>query len=658
MQRDGRPQGTRSPALASVVVVLLGLLATLLWLWLIASPFDLARGLLQGGRQLSAAQSRLSSGKIGNALELSLAARASAESASAEVAAPGPLLEVAALIPQIEDAMGELDHVVAAMEMSADSAVGALSVIEDALGGGLITRDPDDPDGGSIIDLDRLESAAATVTDVRATTQDVIVELEKIELGNLPGRVRPRVRRAIVQARDAAERIEIAERGFTLLPSILGANGPRNYLLGFQNPSEQRGTGGAILQFKVLKLDDGRLELDDVQGGETAGTVYNIDQDRRTYDIRLPADAWMVRQLEDAQRFGNSNFSPDWPLSAQLMIEYAYTSARMNDDLEVPIFHGFIVVDPLAVEKMMPGVGSFTTKKSGDTITAKNVVDFVLYEAYGKYPPKGPRRRVLGQIVQGFFTKALRSPRLEDFARGMGEALSEKNVQIWMKDRAAQRFIRQMGWTGEIKPAKDSDFVYVVEQNVGGNKLDYFDTHVNSIDVKIEGSDAVVSTEMRVRNGVFGPQPNWIMGDAGPLHRPMMNLYAPGNAQLRSWEVEGERLDSPAPAVWSDGRPPENFESGKKVWSATLNLEAKEEGAVRFDYLVPAVVQQRGDRRTYRLVVQRQPKVRPEELTIRLALPKGATSIQAQGWDRKGDILVWEKLLTSDTVLKVSWDEL
>lgn len=637
-----------------MIVTLVALMATYLWVSMLAGPILLGRGLLDGGRQLSAAQKQLSTGKIGDALELALSAAASADRARAELADPSPLLEVALAIPTVRDAFGELDHVVRAMELSADSAVGALSVVENALGGGLITQDPKDPEG-SIIALDRLREAAVTVSEVRATTVSVIDELQQIELANLPGRVRPRVRRAIEQAREAEERIKVAERGFALLPSILGAEGERNYLLGFQNPSEQRGTGGSILQFKVLTLDGGRLELGDVQGGEDAGTVYNIDQDRRTYDIPLPEDAWYVRQLEDAQRFGNANWSPDWPLSAQLMIEYAYASAAENDDLEVPTFDGFIVVDPLAIEKMMPGVGSFTTPKSKDKITPNNVVDFVLYRAYGKYPNQGERRSALGQIVNGFFKKALGSPRLENFARGMGESLAQKNVQIWMKESAEQRYVKQMGWAGEIRPAKRSDYLYVVEQNVGGNKLDYFDTHANTFDVRIEGDDALVSTEMRVRNGVFGPQPNWVMGDLGPLHRPMLNLYVPGSAELLSWDVDGERLDAPAPAVWSGGRPAEHFEAGKKIWSATLNLQPGEEGAVRFDYRVPSVVQVRGGRLVYRLTVQKQPKVDPEELSIRLKLPDSASDVRAEGWTREGQVLAWEKPFRQDLELEVSW---
>ncbi len=656
MRRKGRAAEGNPPALAVLAVILVALFATLLWVQLVASPLRLAGGLLRGGRQLSTAQRQLASGKISSALPLAFSADASASDAHAEISSPSPLLDVAAAIPAVRDALGELDHIVRAMQLSADAAVGALSVVEDALGGGLIKRDPDDPKGGSVIDIARLEKAGETITETRVAARAVLEELQMIRLEKLPRRVRPRVMRAIEDARDAIKQIETTEEGFALLPALLGAEGPRNYLIGFQNPAEQRGTGGAILQFKVLAMDQGRFELTDIQGGETAGTVYNIDQERRTYDIPLPADAWLVRGIEDAQRFGNANWSPDWPMSARLMIEYAYTSARENAELEVPEFDGFIIVDPLAVQKMMDGVGSFTTRKSDVRITARNVVNFVLYTAYGRYPRQPERRRVLGQIVNGFFDKALSSPRLELFASGLGEALARKHIQIWMKDPVVQRYVAEMNWDAGIEPAKRSDYLYVVEQNVGGNKLDYFDTHANTVDVTIEGRDALVSTEMRVRNGFFGPQANWVVGDVGPLHRPMMSLYVPQSAELLSWDVEGERLDSPTPAVWAGGRPAEHFEAGKKVWSATLNIEAAEEGAASFDYRVPSVVRQRDGRSVYRLVVQSQPKVEPELLTIRLEIPDGATDIEAPGWARDGSALLWEKPLRGDLDLEVSWE--
>jgi hypothetical protein len=652
----GRHRSAPPAGLVGAAAILAGLVGVFLWLAMLAAPYRLATGLLQGSGHLSAAEKKLSNGKVRAALYETLAATAAAERARAGFSDVSPVLDLASAIPVVGDALKETDHIVKAVELSARAATGTVSVADSVLQGGLIAPDPEDPEGSSVVDMARLKSATETITAVGKAARSVVEELRMIELGNLPRRARSEIKGAIKDAREAVTRVKVAEDGFAILPAVLGAHDPRSYLLGFQNPSEQRGTGGAILQFKVLELDNGRLTLGDIQGTEGAGSVYNIDKDRRTYDIPLPSDAWMVREIEDAQRFGNANWSPDWPLSARLMIEYAYESEQQVGGFEIPEFDGFIVVDPLAVEKMMSGVGPFRTARSHDQITAKNVVDFVLYKAYGKYPFPRRRRAVLAQIVDGFFEKALDPPRPGELARGMADALAEKHVLIWMKDRDVQRYIKQMNWDGAIEKARRSDYLYVVEQNVGGNKLDYFDTHMNTVDVRIRGRDALVSTRMHIRNGVFGPQPSWILGDAGPMHLPMMSLYVPRRAELLSWEVDGLRTESPAPAVWSEG-PPEHFESGKKIWSATLAIPPRQGGAVRFGYRVPSVVRKHGNRSFYRLLVQSQPKVNPENLRIRLSLPRGATAIRAPGWRAAGTKLEWQKPVRGDLDLRASWQD-
>jgi hypothetical protein len=187
------------------------------------------------------------------------------------------------------------------------------------------------------------------------------------------------------------------------------------------------------------------------------------------------------------------------------------------------------------------------------------------------------------------------------------------------------------------------------------------------MDVEIDGSDARVSTEKRVWNNGVSPQPPYYLGDSQsnaacsssrcPTHKPMMNLYVQGDAELLAWDVEGDRLDTPAPAIWTDGIPPTHSELGKKVWSATLDIPPGEQGAFTLDYLVPGVVDAREGRQVYRLHVQHQPKVRPEGLVVRLQLPEGATEVKAPGWERDGDTLVWEEDLKRDMVLEVSWAE-
>jgi hypothetical protein len=139
----------------------------------------------------------------------------------------------------------------------------------------------------------------------------------------------------------------------------------------------------------------------------------------------------------------------------------------------------------------------------------------------------------------------------------------------------------------------------------------------------------------------------------------MLNLYVKQDAELLGPPtVDGERVDTPPPAAWpSSTQPAEHLERGKKVWSGTLAIPPGEDGSITFDYRVPGVVRTVDGSRVYHLVVQHQPKVQPETLVVRLKVPDGASGIHAKGWKRDGNVLVWDKPLTEDLNLEVSWQE-
>jgi len=631
-----------------------------LWAFMLAGPWRLATGLLDAGDHLDRAQAKLSKGALKDARYETLAGAAAARRARAGFDSDSPLLDLARVVPRIDGILDESELLVGAAEHSSDAALGTLEIAQGAL------RGPDrivaeDEDGkGSVIQIDRVRELGEVISQVRTDIAAAADDLARVDPSVLPRRSRPRIEDALTEARSADDLLADAEAGFEILPSFLGAEGPRSYLLGFQNPDELRGTGGSILRFAELHIEDGVPTL------ERGGSVYKIDQDRTTFDIPLPKDAWYVRSIEDAQRFGNANWSPDWPLSSKLTVAYGRRAAREFADAEFPSrIDGVIGVDPMAVEKVMPGVGAYVLPDYRNRITADSVLYFVLYKAYAAYPIAAQRRAVLQEVVDGFYDGLIDPTHPTELAQGLGEALRFKNMQIWMADHREQDFVERMEWDGGIRKASGSDYLYVVEQNVGGNKFDYFDDQSTEMDIAIDGRDVRVRTSVSITHSVFFPQPRWVLGDsskgdaakkASPPHRPMINVYVPGAAELSSAEVRGTRLDTPLPAIWpSDTVPAEHTERGKKVWSTTLDILPEETGTVRFGYRVPGVIRTDGDRSVYRLVLQHQPKVQPETMTVSLTPPPGATDIDAPGWVREGKRLVWSKSLKEDLVLEVSW---
>ena len=662
------PKNRPAPGLVALVATFAALAATFLWLSMVAAPWQLAGGLLGAGNHLQQAQKALAKGALKEARYETLAGVAAARDARRGLNADSPLLDVARLVPAIDDALGEAPHLVRAVNLSGEAALGTLDIAQNALRGPdkIVDKvDPDDPKSDSLIRLDRIEEIARTIARVRQNIRAFGVELGKIDLAKLPRRARQPLKDASDEAGEADELLADAEAGFAILPSFLGADGPRNYLIGMQNPAELRGTGGAMLQFALLSIDEGRPKL-----AKEASTVYDVDENREPIDIPLPADAWYQQGIPDARRFGNANWSPDWPFAARLTVAYAEATDERLPEIEIPEIDGVMLVDPYVMEELMPGVGKFKSDEHRVYVTGETVVNYLLYKAYAAKPVPRVRRARLRDIVDSFYAHMLKPAHPSELVRGLGTALREKHMQIWMTDPDEQAFVERMDWDASLREAENGDSFYAVQQNVGGNKLDYHAEMTTDLNVRVKGGGTVeVDSEVAIHNGVFLPQPRWALGNSGPNHRPMVNVYVPQRARLLEAAVtpEGYMIDGAAEGIadWVGDSPAEHLELGKKVWSVVLGdpgvfppgMPPGKTASVSYRYEVPGAISSREDRSVYRLVLQHQPKGHPETTRVRFELPDGARKVVASGWSKseEGRVLTWEKTLIEDVVLEVSW---
>lgn len=655
----GRRERGRPPfpsglvAAAATGAALLGLV---LWFHLLGGPLRLLTGLLDASRHLESTSRRLSAGNADAARFEVLAGSAGVDRARA--ASDGaPLLDVLSAAPVVGPALEEIDHVIAAADHSATAARGSVAIASNALEGPDSIIDRGGKGGGdSRVRIERVAEIGREIGGLRSEVEAAQEELGAIDLGNLPDRADRAVAEALQKAEEAEAALVDADAAFDILPAVLGADGPRTYLIGFQNTAEARGTGGALLQFVLMNVDEGRLSLE--RDKEKTGTIYAIDEDRQQIDIPLPDDAWYQAGIPDARRFGNANWSPDFPLSTKLLLDYAYAS-----DAAFPQVDGVIAVDPKVIEELIPAVGPIKVP-GREAIGADGIVSYILNGQYAAFPKPRERRAHLRVLVDRFYSKIFDPKSPTKLLDGLSDSLAGKRMQIWMRKGAEQSFIKRMDWDGAIERNEKNDFLYIVEQNVGGNKFDFFDIHENRVEIEIDGDAATTSTSIAVSHDAFFPQPSWVMGDSGrktiePVHRPMMVLYSHRSAELLGSSVEGTRVDSPAPAIWPGGTlPPTHLERGKQAWPVTMEALAGETVRATFRYRVPGIVRRANGRNVYRLTVQHQPKVRPEWMDIDLRLPDGARDIRVTGWKREGrNGIAWAGGITRDMTLEVSWRE-
>jgi hypothetical protein len=288
-----------------------------------------------------------------------------------------------------------------------------------------------------------------------------------------------------------------------LAPSMMGADGPRTYFMGFQTNAEARGTGGLLGGFGIMRFDNGTATVETlgpnnelnkpfepIDLGEEFNTEYGFD--RPTTDVR------------------NSNQSSHFPYAAQIWKSLWEQQSGTKVD-------GVISIDPIALSYVLGAEGP-VTMPDGETITKDNVVELTESTAYIRFAADNNARKaylqsVASAVVQKM-TGHLSSPR--DLLDALGKAVSERRIAVWSSSPAEQQLLEETPLAHEI-PDDPAPYAGVVINNLGGNKLDYYLTR--HIEYSAGGCDHERRTStvtIRLTNNVPDvPLPDYVVSQSG-----------------------------------------------------------------------------------------------------------------------------------------------
>ncbi|WP_051973620.1 DUF4012 domain-containing protein [Cryobacterium sp. MLB-32] len=155
-----------------------------------------------------------------------------------------------------------------------------------------------------------------------------------------------------------------------LLPAMVGATEPRNYLVLFQNPAELRSTGGLSGALAVVHAENGRLQLTQ-QAGATELPIFD------TPVLPLPPETLALYRDRTGRYIGDVNLTPNFPLSAELAREMWNRRFGVQVD-------GVLAIDPVALSYLLTATGPITLP-TGDVLTADNAVQLLLTGVYERF---------------------------------------------------------------------------------------------------------------------------------------------------------------------------------------------------------------------------------------------------------------------------------
>jgi cell division protein FtsB len=403
-------------------------------------------------------------------------------------------------------------------------------------------------------------------------------EMDKVNPNHYPpiGKLK-KVRDSITQIKGLTDgAVTAVDQGKPLikaLPSLLGEDSDKKYLVLFQNDAELRPSGGFLTFYSIFSVKEGVISVD------TSSDIYDLD-DSISYHPKAPSIILKYLPGVSNAYIRDSNLSPDFVKS---MDAFNAMYAKSSDKRDVD---GIIAIDTHFLVNVINILGEVDA--DGLKFTAQNdphcdcpQVVFALENEISRPVNyiKTNRKGLLGDLMLATLDKALTSsPKLywgRLFQQFVVDA-NEKNVLFYLYDKDAQQGIEALNWAGRVKPF-DGDYLYVNDANFGGQKSNLFVTKTLKVEYTTS-KDGAISKKITMEYENPKPYSNCSL-EAGGLCL---------NATLRNYQ----RVLVPKGSVLDDSKGSQvkvgtSEDLGKTVFVAFFTVNPLGKADMTYTYTLP-----------------------------------------------------------------------
>jgi hypothetical protein len=460
---------------------------------------------------------------------------------SAEDRTDGPLWSALTKLPFFGDDADAVRALSRSLSLVATDGVGPLSASIDNL-------DQVSVDGR--IDTQLIEDLQQPVAQARSAFEGAAREVEAVDCGGCVGALKPRFDDYVKRVNEAASALVSTETAARALPAMLGADGPRDYLLIFQNNAEIRATGGMPGSWAQVHAEDGRLEM--VKQG-TAGDFPMAAQPV----LPLTEEEVAVYGKEIGTYFQDPGFTPDFPRAGALW--RAHWGRKYAD---TPI-DGVIALDPVGMSYLLEGTGPVTVR--GTTLTSANLVEELLSRPYLELGTLEQNALFdeAARVIFDAMTGELQSP--VDLVRGLSRAVREGRLLVapfTEQDAAALRDSDVLGALGG--DSETTPYVDIGLNDATGSKMSYYLRYWAEVRaISCEGDAQTLAASMSLSQAIPPAQaaqlPVSVTGGGDFGTEPgsqlvMVRLYGPTGGTIEGIKIDGKTL-KPSRELRLDARP-------------------------------------------------------------------------------------------------------
>lgn len=423
---------------------------------------------------------------------------------------------------------------------------------------------------GTQIDLQLLRDDQPLLSALSAAASKLDVEAQTI---SKPAYLSS-VANARIQLQEQTSRLKQMLGGIAvaskLAPAMLGLDGPRSYLLAFQNNAEARGTGGVLGAFGIIRFENGRPTVD------TLSKSYELWDPDNEIDLG-PEFTAMYGWMNATRDLRNANLSPHFPYAAQIWKSMWERQSGTTID-------GVIALDPIAISYILGAIGSVTTP-DGEVVSQENVVEFTESTVYSRFPSDNEARKSyligIARAVADRMTEPLGAPR--KLLEAVGRAAAEGHIAVWSSSQSEQELIEKTPLS-HVVPDDAAPYAQVIINNLAGNKMDYYlRREIEYVADNCDGDTRNSTITVRLANTAGnGPLPDYVAGAEGIHAR--IPLKVPSGTMISSVRViatKGSRLMS----VTSNGERTtaiRGMERGHPTFEVQLAIPRGKSGTLTF----------------------------------------------------------------------------
>jgi len=347
---------------------------------------------------------------------------------------------------------------------------GVLRLIDDSRAGALVGRRMLDrlnglaartKISGGVVSLDALNELESTAAD--AGRQLGVLARSPSGLWGSLHSARQQFDRV---AREGSARLLGGADGLRAARTMLGADGPRRYLVAVQNNAEMRDQG-MVLSYAVANASGGHLTVE--KTGRIADLVL-----KSPAPVAVPAGTNEVFGPISPNRLWQSvNATADFSWSGAAMKAMYAQATGSNID-------GVVALDVPAIAALLKTTGPVTVPGIPTPLTSANAAQVLLHDLYQGLPPTfseadAARVEKLGDVAATLIDRLSKgSYDAVEIGRSLGEAAGAGHLRLWSGQASEEDTIVRAG-LGGVPAAREADRTFHLGvENRTAAKLDYF----------------------------------------------------------------------------------------------------------------------------------------------------------------------------------------